>query len=155
MLLKWLALTLKMRRVHAILREILCPFKKRTPKGWGQHWHWFSGLYKVGGRVLLIEGNARASEMASAHSQDEARAHDFEGDMSLLKSTPKGWRQYWRHRLNPVKGHQLDKGYRKLDWWGRMNDYVALPVQIYAHTTRFDFCTNLGFTSCREENFPH
>ena len=23
-----------------------------------------------------------------------------------------------------VKGHQPDKGYRKLDWWGSMNDYV-------------------------------
>ena len=32
MLLKWLALTLKMRHVHAILREIR-PFKIRTPKG--------------------------------------------------------------------------------------------------------------------------
>ena len=33
MLLKWLALTLKMRHVHAILREIR-PFKISTPKGW-------------------------------------------------------------------------------------------------------------------------
>ena len=34
MLLKWLALTLKMGQMHAILREILCPFIISTPKGW-------------------------------------------------------------------------------------------------------------------------
>ena len=32
-LLKWLALTLKVRAMHAILREI-CPFKISTPKRW-------------------------------------------------------------------------------------------------------------------------
>ena len=34
-------------------------------------------------KVLVIDGNARAFELASAHSQDEARARDFVGDMSL------------------------------------------------------------------------
>ena len=33
--------------------------------------------------VIVIEEKARAFEMASSHSQDEARAHDFEGDTSL------------------------------------------------------------------------
>ena len=51
----------------------------------------FAGYIKYVG-VLLIEGNARASEIASAHSQDEAHARDFEGDSSFKKNTPKGWR---------------------------------------------------------------
>ena len=39
--------------------------------------------------VLLREGNARASKMASAHPQDGANARDFEGDMSLYNKHPK------------------------------------------------------------------
>jgi len=45
-------------------------------------WHWSAAYIKYAG-VLVIEGKARAFEMASAHSQDEACARDFEGDMSL------------------------------------------------------------------------
>ena len=39
--------------------------------------------------MILIEGNARAFEMASALSQEEADVRDFEGDMFLLKNGPK------------------------------------------------------------------
>ena len=44
---------------------------------------------KLRGSNCNIEGNARAFKMASALSQDEALARNFEGDMSLEKSTPK------------------------------------------------------------------
>ena len=39
--------------------------------------------------VILIEGNARAFEMASVLSQEEGLAHYFEGDVSLSKKDPK------------------------------------------------------------------
>ena len=33
--------------------------------------------------VIVIEGNASAYKMTSAHPQDGGNAHNFEGDMSL------------------------------------------------------------------------
>ena len=32
-----------------------------------------------------------------------------------------------------VKEHQLDKGYRKLDWWGQINDYVDSKAKVFLH----------------------
>ena len=53
--------------------------------------------------VILIEGNARALEMACAHSQDEANARNFEGDMSLKKNDPKRVATIRHHSCNSVK----------------------------------------------------
>ena len=45
-------------------------------------WHWSAAYIKYAG-VLLIEGKARAFEMASAHPQDGGNARNFEGDRFL------------------------------------------------------------------------
>ena len=65
---------------HDRTRSQKCSFRLLSTT---DRYRWFSRLYKVHGSSYNIERNARASKMTSAHPQDGANAHNFEGDIRL------------------------------------------------------------------------